>query len=139
MGTSLTPVTNGWQTGMVMSRTVTECLRDHLLSSLGYPILPPARPFEELWETEWCADFERKQRYKLIFGSVRYGLLGDKCKPQWDRLGRIERELVHYRETGDLEALVEIANHAMLEYVEGVHPLRHYGERGDDSWHTEAL
>lgn len=119
--------------------TIHQHLRRHLEESLGLPQTPLAAPFEELWETEWDSHFERLMRNKLVFGSVRYGRLGDPSKPQWDRLGRIRRELQHYEQTGDLEALVEIANHALLEFVEGRHPNRHYGERGDTSWHTEEV
>lgn len=106
--------------------TVTEHLRRHCLASAGYA---PARlpDLEELRLTEWCPEFEWLMRSRLIMGVLRgYRRLGAYGKPQWDRLGRIRHELEHYEEDHNTERLVEVATHALLEFVEGNHPGRHY-------------
>lgn len=92
--------------------------------------------YEKLKETEWSPRFEKLMRNRLILGSMRYGLLNDPKKPQWDRLSRIEKEVQAYKNDGNLEHLVEIANHALLEFEEGVHPNKHWAP-SDDGVHTE--
>jgi len=61
--------------------------------------------------------------------------MGDRDKPTYDRISSIIRRLQAYRATGNLEHLVDAACLLMLEFVEGLHPLRHWGP-GDDGEHT---
>jgi len=87
---------------------------------------------EELRESEWSSHFEKLQRARLIMGAFRYGRLGAAGKPPWDRITRIQWDVARYQATGNLEHLVDAANHCMLEFVEGRHPNRHFAE------HTET-
>jgi len=75
-------------------------------------------------------DFEQHMRNALIVGALRYGLLGEKGKPQYERMPAIVKRALEYQRTGDVSLLVDIANFALLEFVEGDHPLRH--ESGTD-------
>jgi len=112
-------------------RRVTEHLRAHLLLSCGLVEGGGARTkasLEELQESEWCPHFEKLQRARLIMGAFRYGRLGEAGKPQWDRITRIQWDVARYQATGNLEHLVDAANHCMLEFVEGRHPKRHLAE-----------
>jgi len=70
-------------------------------------------------------------------GAMRYGRMRAKGKPQYDRIGRIIRDAEEYRRTGNDELLVDIANIAMLEFEEGVHPNKHF-EAVDGGTHTEV-
>lgn len=91
---------------------------------------------EALRASEWSPEFERLQRNRLIIGALRYGLLGDLEKPNWDRVSRAKELWCDYEKTGNLECLVDAANMAMLEYVEGRHPNRHFNAV-DDGDHTK--
>ncbi len=118
-------------------KTVTELLREYALEVAG--VFGPARPMpglDSMRETEWCPEFERFMRNRLLMGPFRYGLMREPGKPRWDRVGDIVRRAEAYRETGNLELLVDIANAAMLEYVEGDHPNRHWRSE-DDGMHAE--
>jgi|LSQX01.2.fsa_nt_gb hypothetical protein len=107
------------------------------LPEIDYNILTKKLPsFEELWETEWSYRFEKLMRSRLVMGPFRgYGKLNQPGKPQWDRIGRIKREIDEYERTHNLECLVEIANHALLEFEEGDHPDRYYKASNETKIH----
>jgi hypothetical protein len=89
-----------------------------------------------LRESEWSKEFEYLMRNRLIQGVPRYGKLGDKNKPQYDRIESIVYRLKQYVETGNLEYLVDVANLCLVEFVEGRHPKRHF-RAIDDGDHVE--
>lgn len=65
-------------------------------------------------------------RNRMIQGAFRYGPLGSPGKPQWDRIEYAGRKLQLYKETGNCEYLVDVANLMLLEFVEGYHPNKHF-------------
>lgn len=85
------------------------------------------RNIDALAKSEWCYQFEQLQRNRLIMGGLRYGLLGDPHKKQYDRIAGVKKRLGQYQETGNTECLVDIANLMQLEFVEGRHPKKHFG------------
>lgn len=92
-------------------------------------------PLSILLQTEWSREFEQRMRDRLVMGALRYGQMGDPDKPTYDRISSVIRRLQAYRATGNLEHLVDAACLLLLEFVEGVHPLRHWGA-SDDGEHT---
>ena len=88
--------------------------------------------------TQWSDDFESKMRNRLIVGSIRYGLLGASGKPKYDRISDMIRRLEKYKETGNDESLVDVANLALCEFVEGTHPNKHF-RSADDATHTKEV
>ena len=54
----------------------------------GLPENEPGKPitFDELQQTEWNVDFEKLMRNRLIIGAMRYGRIGAKNKPKYDRV-----------------------------------------------------
>jgi hypothetical protein len=115
-------------------------LHDSWRHHLGRPPLPtgggPRLTPDALGESEWSPRFERAMRDRLIMGALRYGLLNSPGKPRYDRLARIAKDLDRYRETGNDEILVDIANHALLEFEEGIHPRKHWNPSDDGHHHT---
>lgn len=77
-------------------------------------------------------------RNRLIMGALRYGLMGAPGKPQYDRIGSIEKRLRSYRVSGNKEILVDVANLCLMEFVECAHPLAHF-EGQDNSNHHVAI
>ena len=96
------------------------------------------RTLPYLRATQWNDDFESMMRNRLVMGAIRYGLLGEKNKPQYDRVSEIQKRLKKYRDTGNLEFLVDIANLALCEFVEGKHPNRHF-KSSDDKEHVKKI
>jgi hypothetical protein len=82
--------------------------------------------FDELQKTEWNKEFEILMRNRLIMGAMRYGRMGAKDKPKYDRVGSMLKRLNKYHETGNKEILVDVANLCLMEFVECNHPLQHF-------------
>lgn len=97
----------------------------------------PVYDIEALRKSEWSEDFEAMMRNRLIIGAFRYGLIGDKTKKPWDRIAYIKTKLARYEQTGNLEALVDIANLSMLEFLEGNHPNKHFACLDDTQEHAK--
>ena len=114
-------------------KTVTEHIRDHILRLCHkQPTMPgPA----ELRQTERSAEFENLCSNRLIMGAFRYGRLGSKDKVQYDRVACMMRRLNAYCNDKNAEHLCDVANLAMLEFVEGSHNGVH---SKDDGEHTKA-
>lgn len=89
------------------------------LPELDEPLKPEPMNTEDLRKSEWSEEFETLMRNRLVMGAFRYGKIGDKNKPVYDRIESIERRARKYRETGNKEFLVDIANLCLLEFVEG--------------------
>ena len=109
-------------------KTVHDVLRDRLLKRAGlFAVVQPKYSMSSLERSEWNPYFERLMRNRLIMGALRYGKLDDpdKCK-NYDLLEAIEDRVKRFRETGNTELLVDIANFALLEFTCGKHPLKHF-------------
>lgn len=92
---------------------------------------------DKLKETEWSPLFEKLMRNRLIIGAMRYGCLHEKGKAVYDRIDSMEKRLRKYKETGNLEFLVDIANLALCEFEEGKHPNKHFHSI-DDGEHVNT-
>lgn len=90
-----------------------------------------------LYRSEWSEEFEEAMRKRMVIGAYRYGKLNDPNKPRYDRTEAIRKRLALYEATGNLEALVDIANLCLCEFVEGDHPKRHF-RSGADFGHVET-
>lgn len=73
---------------------------------------------EELRESEWCEEFEQLMRNRLIMGAIRYGKLNEQDKPTYERAKTMAKKVALYVETKNKEVLVDLANYAMIEYIE---------------------
>ncbi len=113
-------------------------LRNRLHAKAG--IIPETSGYtlEQLRKTQWSDTFEDLMRNRLIFGGMRYGIFGKKNKPKYNNVESITKRLKKYELTGNTEHLVDIANLCMVEFVEGVHPLKHFSA-SDDTEHVRPL
>lgn len=110
-------------------KSITEHIRAHILGD--------DFSYETLIRSEWSAVFEKLMRNRLIMGAFRYGKLNATDKKEWNRLDRILSDVQRYIETGNTEILVDIANHALLEFEEGSHPLKHFSASDDGDHHVK--
>ena len=107
-------------------------IRDHLLSTLGYPHDQDRLPnLDVLRKSEWCVEFEQRRRNRMVMGAMRYGLLSSPGKWEYDLWAGLERKLAIYAETGNLEAIVDAANYLMLIYMRPDHPNAHWRAEDD--------
>ena len=72
--------------------------------------------------------FEQLMRNRLVMGAYRYGehLPGLIERHRWSHGERMHRLLELYEQEGNLEALVDLANYCMLEWVNCEHPKAHF-------------
>lgn len=115
--------------------TNTEYLRDRILKSRN--ILTYIGDITKLRKTEWNKEFEYYQRNRLIFGAYRYGLIFNKPN-KYNYADDIIKRLKLYKDTGNKELLIDIANLAMLEFgepsINGT-----YFSSNDDTIHVKEL
>ena len=117
-------------------RRINDHIRTHLLNSKGVFDKKYVPNYADLANMPQADEFFSLMRNRLIQGSFRYGLLGDVNKPTYDRLESIINKIANYKETGNLEQLIDAANCLLLEFVEGNHPKRHFLAE-DDKLHVE--
>ena len=119
-------------------KTVTQHIRDHLLEQCGItPETEPMPSLEKLQETEWSPEFERLMRNRLVMDCFRYGSLKRADKPKYNKIDSIQQRLDLYREDGNAEHLVDIANLCLVEFVDETHPNFHFAAQ-DDKNHTKT-
>lgn len=110
-------------------KSITECIRDYILKEVYID-------YNKLLKSEWSPEFEQLMRNRLIVGALRYGRLGNLNKPQYDRIASIITRANKYAIIGNSEYLVDIANLALCEFVEGNHPNKHFNSI-DDGEHVK--
>ena len=73
-------------------------------------------------------------------GTFRYGKWQDNKKEgkKFDRIGSIQNRLDKYKQDGNDEHLVDIANLSMIEFSIGEHPKKHFGTI-DDGEHVKQI
>lgn len=105
-----------------MHRKVSDILRACALVRQG------DRSLKNLRLTEWDMEFETLMRNRLIMGSLRYFSMLDARPPVNTPkvINFIQEKLNIYKETGNLEMLVDIANLAMIEFRHSDHPEKHF-------------
>lgn len=111
-------------------KTITEHIRDHLLLMFT-PRRMPDLP--ELFLSEWSPEFELLMRNRLIVGAFRYGRLNESNKPQYDRISGIIRHARQFEKDRNKEHLIDIANIALCEFVEG----KGHFKSVDDGFHVK--
>ena len=98
----------------------------------------PTVSYEDLRKSEWSIEFEELMRNRLVMGALRYGRIGSKGKPTYDRISSIIKRISNYKDTGNKEMLVDVANLCLLEYVECHHPKVHFHSE-DDGEHVKTI
>jgi len=100
-----------------------------------------SRPIDvqSLRTTEWSRPFETLMRNRLVLGSIRYGKLGASKKPKYNRVASIIKRIEFYKDTGNKEHLVDVANLCLCEFVECTHPKAHFKALDGDVHHTSLL
>lgn len=88
------------------------------LPELEEPKPKPPIDVEALRKSEWCPEFEELMRNRLIMGAIRYGKLCEQGKPTYERAKTMAKKVALYVETKNKEVLVDLANYAMIEFIE---------------------
>jgi len=115
--------------------TVTEHIRARLLRKAGVPDeVVEGYPFT----AKWWGEFLCRQAARFLVGIYRYSEPGGPGRPAYDYTTRMRIELERYATTGHPEALVELANYAVMAYAAGGwHEREWKGTEGGP--HTDTL
>ena len=99
------------------------------------PIIVP--PYEELRVTQMSQRFIKYMENRMVMGTLRYGKWQDNKKTgtKYNRIESVEKRLNLFKETGNLEYLVDSANLLMIEFEISDHPLAHF-HATDDGIHV---
>lgn len=100
---------------------------------------PKSPTLEELKKSEWSPEFEGLMRNRLVMGALRYGKIHQKGKPQYDRVESMIKRLIKYKETGNKEYLVDVANLSLLEFEECNHPNQHFHSIDEHNEHVKPI
>ncbi len=115
---------------------VSDHIRAHLLRQVNLePSGSCRQTWEEAYSAEWDPAFSHACRQRLVMGLFRYGPINRKTELNYQRINDAMRRLSLYRETGNVELLMDVANLAMLEFRHGTHPQRHF-HPSDDGQHV---
>lgn len=111
-------------------QTNTEYLRDRLLTQAGLAEIKPARyahmSYEDIQSQECDDGFADLMDNRLIMGFLRYG---PRDAVDWPALSDYHKaldRLEQYRQTGNLEYLVDAANFCRLEFGRSKHRHSHF-------------
>lgn len=121
-------------------KTTHDHIRERLLARAGIDIPKPKYTpddIERLERTQWSNEFEILMRNRLLMGALRYGELQAPNKPVFDSIKSIKKRLDLYQQTGNTEHLADIANLCLVEFVEGVHPLKHFHATDEHDYHAK--
>ncbi len=101
-------------------KTVTEHIRQHLLSSLGFHSRKPALSLRALRASQWCNEYEFYRRNRMVMGYFRYGDIHRQSLNDYDLPEEAIVRIRRYQRDGNLEHLVDAGNMIMLAYMQGI-------------------
>lgn len=96
---------------------------------------PKKMSLEEIVKSNTSPEFNRLGDNRMVQGFFRYGKLGE--QGMINRVGYIINKAKEFRDTKNLECLVDIRNVAMAEYVEKKNEPGYHFESLDDKNHGE--
>lgn len=83
-------------------------------------------------ETEYCRRFDDLRKSRMCVSSYKYGFLADGYPERVDAIASLELRLQKYKETGNVEYLLDVGNFAMIEWMHPRHPEAHFKATDSD-------
>lgn len=89
----------------------------------------------------WSPEFIELMSNRMVTGCMRYGHTSTQrdSANQYGVIASLERRLQDYKETGNKENLVSIANCAMVEFMLEQHPNAHFDANATNDIHGELI
>ena len=82
--------------------------------------------------SEWSKKFVCGMLDRMGVSYFKYGKVKDAYPDKVDAIASLEQRLQAYRETGNTEFLMDVANFAMIEFMCPRHPEAHYRPTDSD-------
>lgn len=118
--------------------TITDLLRKRLLEQRGLPFEdrpPVATSPAEIADRSMSWEFIERMANRMVTGFFRYENKPT-GRPTYDHISSMIKRLELYKQDGNLEHMVDVANIAMCEYRFPTHADAHW-EAQDDGYHTQ--
>ena len=80
----------------------------------------------ETLKTEFSEKFSDGMKFRMIVSFHKYGPVALGYPERVDAIKSLEERLQRYRETGNAEWLIDVANFAMIEFMYPSHPQAHF-------------
>lgn len=94
----------------------------------------------DILKTEWSYRFEELMKKAMIMSYYKYGAIvknHSKDNNHMDAVANLIKRLEKYKETGNTEFLVDVANFAMIEFMNPQHENAHF--KGTDTANVELI
>lgn len=92
---------------------------------------------EQILKKDFSETFVQKMKNRMLMSHYKYGWAKDTYPELADAVACLEQRLAMYKESGNLEHLVDVANFAMIEFMYPRHPDAHF--QGSDSDKSPGL
>lgn len=84
----------------------------------------------DILQRDWSKEFINLMQNRIIVSHYKYGWISQNYPELAKAIDSAEERLRLYRETGNTEWLVDLANFAMIEYMHHSHPQAHFRATG---------
>jgi hypothetical protein len=82
---------------------------------------------EQILAKDWSPDFINGMQNRIVQSHYKYGWMSDTYPTILaSAIGSLDKRLELYKQTGNREYLMDIANFAMIEYMYPQHPKAHF-------------
>lgn len=89
--------------------------------------------FDGVPPSEFSETFLQGMVNRMGVSFHKYGKVADAYPRAVDALASLEQRLARYRETGNTEWLMDVANFAMIEFMHPAHDRAHYAPTDSDA------
>ena len=86
----------------------------------------------DILQRDWSKEFIDLMQNRIIVSHYKYGWISQNYPELAKAIDSAEERLRLYRETGNTEWLVDLANFAMIEYMHPSHLQAHFRATGSD-------
>lgn len=86
----------------------------------------------DILQRDWSKEFIDLMQNRIIVSHYKYGWISQNYPELAKAIDSAEERLRLYRETGNTEWLVDLANFAMIEYMHPSHQQAHFRATGSD-------
>lgn len=96
--------------------------------------------FKDILSTEWSYKFEELQKKAMVMSYYKYGAIKknhSKEDNHMDAVSNLLKRLENYQKSGNTEFLVDVANFAMIEFMNPQHENAHF--EGTDDKNVELI
>jgi hypothetical protein len=82
---------------------------------------------EQILSKDWSTNFINGMQNRIVQSHYKYGYASENYPTGLaSAIGSLDKRLELYKQTGNLEYLMDVANFAMIEYMYPQHPKAHF-------------